>query len=231
MTNYINKIINLALFIMLLSNFNNVSAQSNNNSYVFNGESGYAGILDTEDVTSNADKTAYQYFDNPAFTNDNISVEAWVYLIGENPGDKLPVINRTFDDGYETFSIYIEDRVVYFSIGNGQGVVSTINESPVPAFTWVHLVGTYDGNNLKLYYGGDLVQNISVTLGDGHDSGLGGLYIGKSGESTFKGLIDEARIWRIALEDQNIRRFKWTLVIYGIFIPKWYKISRRFIRI
>ena len=76
------------------------------------------------------------------------------------------------NDGYETFSLYIEDRVAYFSIGNGVGQVSTISQPLIPAFRWVHLAGTYDGNNLKLYYGGDMVSTQSnVTLGAGHPIG------------------------------------------------------------
>jgi parallel beta-helix repeat protein len=201
MTNFLHKSIYLLLFITVLVTSNTTFAQSNNNAYVFDDESGYAEILDDEVIE---DQEAFQYFDNPAYTNDSISVEAWVYLIGENPGVKMPIINRSFDDGYESFSLYIEDRIAYFSIGNGIGQVSTIDAAPIPAFSWVHLVGTFDGENLKIYYGGDLVQTISASLGNGHGSGQGGLYIGKSDEGSFKGLMDEVRIWRIALEDKNI---------------------------
>ncbi|MEJ2536220.1 MAG: hypothetical protein P8048_04070 [Calditrichia bacterium] len=129
------------------------------------------GILDNETLTTSANKAAFQYFDNPSFANDSISVEAWVYLIGENPGVKMPIIYRSFDNGYETFSLYIQDRVAYFSIGNGIGVVNTFGQAPIPAFRWVHLAGTYDGQNLKFYYDGDLVQNLPVSLGNGYNSG------------------------------------------------------------
>ena len=161
MKNFINKLFHLIFLITIIITSGNTFAQSNNNSYVFDGEFGYAEILDGNALTTDADQTSYQYFDNPSFSNDSISVEAWVYLIGENPGEKMPIVYRAFDDGYETFSLYVQDRVAYFSIGNGIAELSTINESPIPAFSWVHLAATYDGNNLKLYYGGDLVATQS----------------------------------------------------------------------
>ena len=174
MINNQNRNFRLVLLIAGLFALSNVHAQSNNYSYVFNGESGYAGILDNEALTPDANKTAYQYFDNPSFTNDSISVEAWVYLIGENPGVKMPVIYRSFTDGYKTFSLYIENRIAYFSIGNGAGTVSTAGQPPVPAFRWVHLAGIYDGHYLKLYYDGVLAQSLPFTLGSGHANGQGG---------------------------------------------------------
>jgi parallel beta-helix repeat protein len=203
MSTYINTIIKFVLFVLVIFVSDNTFAQSNNNSYVFDGESGYAGILDDETLSSISDKSAYQYFDNPSFTNESISVEAWVYLIGENPGVSMPIIYRSTGDNYETFSLYIKDRVAYFSIGNGTSVVSSINADPIQAFRWVHLVGTFDGQQLKLYYNGDLTQTITAELGSG-SAAEGGLFLGKSDEGAFKGLIDEIRIWNIALGENNI---------------------------
>ena len=204
MINYIKTNIHAALFITLLIVTGTPFAQSGNNAYVIFNESSYAGIMDSDTLTADATKSAYQYFDNPLYSNDSISVEAWVYLIGENPGVKMPIIYRSFSSGYETFSLYIQDRIAYFEIGDGTGAVSTAGQPLIPAFRWVHLVGTYDGQNLKLYYGGNLVQSLQVTLGSGYNSGDGGLYIGKSDEGTFRGLMDEVRIWRFALPENNI---------------------------
>jgi hypothetical protein len=204
MINYIKKNILAVLFVTILIAMNTTIAQSDNNSYVIFNESSYMGIMDSDTLTTDATKSGYQYFDNPLYTNDSISVEAWVYLIGENPGVKMPIIYRSFSSGYETFSLYIQDRVAYFEIGDGAGVVSTAGQPLIPAFGWVHLVGSYDGQNLKLYYNGDLFQNLPVTLGSGYNNGEGGLYIGKSDEGTFRGLMDEVRIWRFALPDNFI---------------------------
>ena len=197
-----NKIYLIITAIVLLC-ATGIYADSNN-SYVFNGTTGYASVRDGNAVTTDANQTGYQYFDNPAYSNDSISVEAWVYLLGDNPGVKMPIVYRGFDDGYKTFSMYIQDRVAYFKIGNGAGQVSTAGQAPIPAFSWVYIAATYDGQTLKLYYNGSNVKTVSATLGAGHSSGPGGLYVGQSSEGTFKGLIDEIRLWRIALGDNNI---------------------------
>ena len=60
----INAIIRTVLLVIILIISERTFAQSNNNSYVFDGESGYTGILDTEELVANPNKEAYQYFDN-----------------------------------------------------------------------------------------------------------------------------------------------------------------------
>jgi parallel beta-helix repeat protein len=194
----------LLLFLIISGYSLTTNAANNNNSYVFNGTTGYAYIEDNDPITSDANQSAYGYFDNPAYSNDSISVEAWVYLLGDNPGVEMPVIYRGFDDGYKTFSLYIKDGVAHFSIGNGSIEVNTAGQGSIPAFAWVHLAATYDGQTLTLYYGGDPVDVATGALGSGHDFGSGGLYVAKPETGNFRGLIDEIRIWRIALEPNNI---------------------------
>ncbi|MBT8387931.1 MAG: LamG domain-containing protein, partial [Ignavibacteria bacterium] len=212
MSSFINRIFHLTFLITIIITCNNTFAQSNNNSYVFNGMDSKVGI--TDDLAAN--KTAWEYFDNPLYENDPlfdneiISVEAWVYLIGESPGIKMPIVYRSINSTFNTFSLYIEDRTAYFSLDGGTtqngdpAVVSTENELPINAFGWIHLVGTYDGTTLKLYYGGNLVDQLdNVSLSKIYSSG-DGLFIGKSDEGAFRGLIDEVRVWRFALQDNHI---------------------------
>ncbi|MHA2100935.1 MAG: LamG-like jellyroll fold domain-containing protein, partial [Candidatus Kariarchaeaceae archaeon] len=207
MRSFINRIFCLTLLITITITCSITFAQSNNNSYVFDGETGYAAILDNEILNEDADKSAFQYFDNPAFANhplfenDVISVEAWVYLIGEATGN-VPIVYRSINSTYNTFSLYIENGEGKFSIGGGVGVVST--GITIPAFQWIHLAGTYDSQTLKLYYGGDLVDTQeNINLGAGYETGEG-LFIGKSEDGFFRGLIDEVRIWRFTLQHNHI---------------------------
>ena len=110
----------------------------------------------------------------------------------------MPIIYRAVQGG-TTFSIYVKDNKGYFSVGNSP----EISTQEFPAFTWIQITGTYDGTTLKIYNGGNIVQSIPYTLTPGYTGGQG-LFIGKSSEGAFKGLIDEVRIFNIALGDNNI---------------------------
>src|SRR5512147_2843871 len=100
------------LFFLMAGLISNTIAQaSSNNSYIFDGATGFASVLDGQPVTSDANQSGYKYFDNPSYNNDSITVEAWVYIFGDNPGIKMPVFYRAFDNGYKSFEMYIKNRV------------------------------------------------------------------------------------------------------------------------
>jgi parallel beta-helix repeat protein len=182
--------------------------QSNNKAFVFDGQSNPIYVKDGNPVIGENPQSAFQYFnaqDTPA-TDNNITVQAWIYLIGENTS-KMPIIYRSVEGGsYNVFSLYVDaDRKAYFSINSDQGIKS-VSTPKIPAFTWIQLTGIYDTENqeLKIYFGKDLAGNLqNVSLGAAYENGQG-LYIGRSGTDAFKGLIDEIRLWNIALGENNI---------------------------
>ncbi|MCU0414690.1 MAG: right-handed parallel beta-helix repeat-containing protein [Ignavibacteriaceae bacterium] len=178
MLNFINKNFYLALFITILTMLNNSFAQTNNNSYVFNGESSQLYILDGQPVNTDANQNGFKFF-NSNSSNKQITVQAWVYLIGDTPA-------------------------AYFSIGNNNTM--TVNTSLLPAFQWLAISGTYDGSKVKIYSGGALVASANFTINTGYTStnGVTGLFVGKSITGAFRGLIDEIRIFNTALSANNI---------------------------
>ncbi len=208
MRTFTNFTFYLALSLIMLITYSiTFTQQSNNNAFVFNGESSRVFIEDGLAVNQGeANQNAFQYFNKENSENNNISVQAWIYLIGENLGTKMPIIFRAVEGGYESFSLYIDvDGKGYFSINGEQGIES-VSTPEIPAFTWIQLTGIYDADNkeLKIYYGKDLEGFLpEVSLGTGYVNGQG-LFIGKSGADAFKGLIDEIRLWNIALGENNI---------------------------
>jgi hypothetical protein len=198
----------MMLIIVLIAGTITTAQQSNNNAFVFDGQPNPIYVEDGNPVIPGNPQSAFQYFnadDTPA-TDNKITVQAWIYLIGEN-SSKMPIIYRSVEGGsYNVFSLYVDsDRKAYFSISSDQGIKS-VSTPEIPAFTWIQLTGMYDAESqeLKIYYGKDLAGfEPIVTLGAGYTNGQG-LYIGRSGTDAFKGLIDEIRIWNIALGENNI---------------------------
>ena len=133
-----------------------------------------------------------------------VTLEAWV-----NPSSALTgwqdVIYKPLDNYFLEASS---------SNGNkpGTGVLLTSSAEPLAygsaaltASTWTHLAMTYDGTTLKIYVNGALVT--STTQTGTITTSTNALQIG--GDTTygqyFKGMIDEVRVYNIALTQAQIQ--------------------------
>ena len=204
MKNYKNTIFAMALLITILITFNNTFATGGTNkSFVFNGTTSSSYILDGNPINGNSNQAGFKYFNgSTSSSSKKITVDAWVYLLGDNTGVTMPVIMRTVVGG-SSFYMYIKDNTAFFTVGNSDPVSTGISFPSFPAFRWIRLTGTYDGSNLKIYYDGDLAETKNVSLGPIYTSGEG-LFIGKYGDDAFNGLIDEVRIFKVALTSSQI---------------------------
>jgi hypothetical protein len=75
------------------------------------------------------------------------------------------------------------------------------------ADTWYHLVGTYDGENLKAYKDGVLITDMADPSGDA-DSGIAKLTFGRhatSPDAFFTGVVDDVCVYAYALSGNNIQ--------------------------
>ena len=193
-----------SLIIFLVSyNISFATGTTTNKSFVFNGSTSALKVLDGAPVNGDANQSGFKYFNSTtASSNRKITIDTWVYLIGDNPGVLMPVIKRAVDGG-TSFFMYVKDNTAFFSVGNSEPVSTANNFPSFPAFRWIRLTGTYDGQVLKLYYDGVLADTKNVTLSSIYTTGEG-LFIGKHGSDSFNGLIDEARIFNIALTSSQI---------------------------
>jgi len=194
----------LILFIISLISCKNIFADDDiNNSFLFNGQTSQLYVYDGQQANIGSNQNGFIYFDSSA-TNNKITVQAWVYLIGDTPPNvEVPIIYRSVNNG-TTFSLYIKNNMGYFSVGNKN--IATVNTSKLPAFKWLALTGSYDGSNLKIYSGGSLISSTPFNMIRGYSvtNGTAGLFIGKSNKGAFKGLIDEIRIFNTALGDNSV---------------------------
>ncbi|HSR18928.1 MAG TPA: LamG-like jellyroll fold domain-containing protein, partial [Ignavibacteriaceae bacterium] len=182
---------------------NYVSAQTSNNAFMFDGKSSSLYVYDGQPANTDADQNGFKFF-NSNSSNNQITVQAWIYLLGDTPPDvEVPVIYRAVNNG-TTFSMYVKNNKGYFAVGNNNSAV--VNTSEFTAFNWIALTGSYDGSNLKIYLGGSLQSTIPFNINSGYSvtNGSSGLFVGKSSSGAFKGLIDEIRIFNTALGDNNI---------------------------
>ncbi|MBM3779083.1 MAG: HYR domain-containing protein [Acidimicrobiia bacterium] len=112
---------------------------------------------------------------------------------------------------YNLFYFGTEDAPAFY-MGYGGGTAYTALGTPlgsVPPSEWHHVAGTYDGSAMRTYIDGHLVNTKPltgpITATNGH------LYFGTQREDrliateTFKGLLDELRIYSRALDECEIR--------------------------
>ncbi len=177
-------------------------------------------VKDAEPINPNANPSAY------IITGNQITVEAWVFpfALPENQNSKMIVARPYY--GKEPWRGYdlslgnwgATDHPSYmFIIGDGKMPINAAyatDTSLAQTGEWVHLAGTYDGVNVKLYKNGILVASAPFTANIG--AGDTGFYIGSFGQldKTFQGLIDEIRVWNIARTQTEIQN-DMSIVLHG----------------
>lgn len=153
--------------------------------------------------------------------NEQITVEAWVYLNGgsqtmvrKNPNDYLFEWGTagTNDAGTNPQWYIATASGTYYIYGSDSYASLNINQ-------WYHVVGTYNSETgAKMYING---REATVTIAN---SDLGAiqtsnsyLRIGNSGSEIFKGYIDEVRIWNRALTSDDV----FLEYLRGVYLVDW----------
>lgn len=162
---------------------------------------------------------------------DQLTVEAWVYLFGssylEGQGNAGYVAAKDISEGYLSYGLLVGGwwrglfQFTVETIENGWRYVdSTID---FPAGTWFHMVGVYDGSQLRLYVNG-VLNNVAAQSGT-IASGPGPFWIGKypglnGYDWAYYGKIDEVAIYNRALSAEEIRQhYENGLKGLGYYIP------------
>lgn len=143
---------------------------------------------------------------------DRLTITAWIYQEGNIANWATAAsrqIRSTIEQHYH-ISLNADGRPSLFVTTATSGVLLTAPDV-APPHTWLHLAGTYDGMNARLYVNGVMVTMGGVTgtfAADTTPLVLGGNVNDASGIATelFPGKLDEIMIYRRALGPEEIGR-------------------------
>jgi hypothetical protein len=120
----------------------------------------YGGYFDSDGTNDGLDTPDTSNLD----VANNFTVEGWVWwnqhknygsLLVKGPGGSGQLFN---------YSFFFYQSIIRVGFGDGSGYKSnSINVLNVPINQWHHILGTYDGANLKFYVNGNLINTVAHT--------------------------------------------------------------------
>jgi hypothetical protein len=135
-----------------------------------------------------------------------ITVSAWINPSSIDNWDRIVVKSHTSDEApYTMWGLLFDGqkraRMEVAIGGNQHGADGT---SIIPTNAWTHVAVTYDGTAQKVYVNGALETTVPVS--GSIDTNNMPLSLGRSGfgGSNFTGLMDEVRVYNVALDQTQI---------------------------
>ncbi|NPA86699.1 MAG: DUF2341 domain-containing protein, partial [Candidatus Diapherotrites archaeon] len=147
---------------------------------------------------------------------DGITLAAWIYA-ESNAGERHVVTLKDINGGtiYSLFSPADSNLICFaLRLGTELNVCSAIDFN-----RWVHVAGVYDGSTLRLYVDGKLAGYVTATgeinyAGASDFLGIGS-YFSNGFAGSWAGLVDELRMYPVALGEEEIRA-----LVEGNYVPR-----------
>lgn len=142
-----------------------------------------------------------------------LTIAAWVHPKGWNP--ELNAIAQKWDDGANKRQYLLtcyKEKDWWYASGTGKSWPATGGNEIFPKNAWTHVVGTYDGKDLKTYVNG--VLGGSLPMAEGIFASDTPILIGGYGPTTpvaygtnrhFNGIIDEVLFYDDALSSAEVK--------------------------
>ena len=163
------------------------------------------GTGDYVDVASSTIGTGYTKF----------SVSAWAKFDGSSVYECIASVDGVGGRVWQLFQ-WSSNRGLAFQLFNnsGTGAVTPVNSFINASNTWYHVVGTYDGSNIRLYVNGNLEATVAQT-GTVRASTAENFKIGSNGyNEDLEGYVNNVSIYDKALTSTEV------LKLYANGIPQ-----------
>ncbi|OVE82188.1 hypothetical protein BVY03_01465 [bacterium K02(2017)] len=164
------------------------------------------GMFNTRSAEFDDDGGRLEIADHNDFDASSFTLEAWVYPKSTPDWNVVAIkaTNDAFDDGWgmviqgSEVKFYVQDQANYSA-----SIAVTTNE-------WNHIVGTYDGSNVRSYINGTIDSTVAYT--GPYDGTSTALMIGGDNfydSDTWDGYIDEVAFYDVVLDAGEINaRYK-----------------------
>jgi glucose/arabinose dehydrogenase len=151
------------------------------------------------------------------FNSPNFSVSFWVKRlpVSEAIGNIVSHFNSTNNAGWNfqmlahgNLSSQFAHFVVTDFVTNFMGNLTSPPDVQIPANTFVHLVGTFDGSTVKIYKDGVLAGKAvlhGVYIPDPKSPLRIGAAAGSLGKDTWSGIIDDLRLYNKTLSENEVK--------------------------
>ncbi len=183
----------------------NDSSGNNNNGTLINGPTWTDGQINKAISFDGVDDYVNSSF---LYPSNVFSVETWLKRTGtiDYTYSFAGVVGIRYATDMLRGIVIMSDNIYYHDHSGtptylSSGVIVNLN-------TWYHTVITYDGSVLKIYIDGVLknsYNNPALSSEVGYETQIGAIYFQSGQNRSFKGLIDEVRIYNRALSAEEIQ--------------------------
>ena len=166
--------------------------------YTFDGSTNYISVTDNNSLD---------------FTN-NLSFSCWVKIPNYSPapigGERATLGKQRLNNGTGFHLVAVSQAYsskYVFGMQNLSTSVVLVSQDSIPLNNWTHIVGTYNGSQMKLYKNGILKGTINTNISLINSTEP--FYIGKelnSGGRFFNGQIDDVALWNRPLTECEVKK-------------------------
>jgi len=143
--------------------------------------------------------------DSSSLSPSQVTVETWAKFNSIADGKTIVAKDKSSGQSYMIAIGVANAGYLEFATYNGAWYGAKVLSSTISTNTWYHIVGSYDGTNLRLYVNGVLQNTASGPASIDYTAGLsdkrltiGRYYASGIGSNYFNGSVDEVKIYNYA---------------------------------